>query len=154
MQITWKDLNKTVYINPKDLEKNRKWYNVDANWQVLWKLAVEIANKLMWKHKSHYCDFWDCWDFVVVQNAEKISVTWNKLQQKVYYKHSWYKGHLKMTTLEQLLVKFPERAIITAVKWMLPKNKLRASRLKRLKVFAWVSTKFDYLSPETLQING
>lgn len=106
------------------------------------RLAVEIAKKLQGKHRAYYCDFWDCGDYIVVTNVEKIVVTGNKMTDKIYYKHSGHKGHLKETKLSEIMEKHPERALQLAVKGMLPKNKLRAPRLKKLKLF--VGTEHPY----------
>lgn len=150
MDFTRNDLNRTVLVRPEWLEKNRKWYEIDATDKTLWKLAVIISNLLSWKEKVHNNEAWDAWDFVVVKNAAKIRVTWNKLEQKKYFRYSWYKWNVKETKLSELLETHPERAIWFAVNWMLPKNKLRDRRMKRLKVFWWASDKFNYLHPETI----
>ena len=107
----------------------------DAAGKTLGRLAVEISKKLIGKHKGFFCDFWDSGDYVVVINASKITVTGNKMKEKIYYRHSGWKGHLKETPLRMLMQKHPEHAIEFAVKGMLPKNKLRTARMKRLKVF-------------------
>lgn len=153
MEFTKTDLNKTVWVKEQDLEKGRKWNYVDAQGKVLWRLASQIANKLMWKDKAYYCDFWDTGDYVVVVNADKFVATWKKIQQKIYYRHTWYKGHLKQSTLGELLVKKPEKALWFAVRWMLPKNKLRDRRMKRLKLFVTSEHTFNNLSLQPLQIN-
>ena len=82
------DLNKTVYKKPDELQKTRKWYKVDATGKTLGKLAVTIADLIIGKNEPHYCDFWDCGGFVVVENADKIAVTGKKLSQKLYYSYS------------------------------------------------------------------
>lgn len=147
------DLNKTLWVRPEYLEKNRKWYIIDLKWVSWGRAAVEIAKLLIWKEKAYYNKFWDGWDFVIVINASKIKVTWNKLADKKYYTHSGHKWHLKEINLERLLVKKPEDVINFAVRWMLPKNTFRAKRLKRLKVFTWTTDQFDYLSPEQITID-
>ena len=153
MEFTKKDLNKTIWVKPEWLKNNREWYVVDASWKTLWRLAVEIAKKLQWKHKAHFSDSWDAWDFVVVTNAKKIKVTWNKLADKMYRTHSWYKWHLKEKTLGMVLENHADRVITHAVSWMLPKNKLRKSRLKRLKVFVENTDKYNDLNLKPLEIN-
>lgn len=150
MEFTKNNLNTTLNVKPEFLEKNRKWYEVDASWQTLWRLAVRISKKLTWKEKAHHNDFWDSGDFVVVKNASKIHVTWDKLSQKKYYRYSGYKWNLKTMNLQELLEKHPERAIWYAVRGMIPKNKLRDRRMKRLKIFAWESNKYNYLNPEKI----
>jgi len=148
--ITKQDLNKTVWVRPDYLKNNRKWYIVDAKWKTLGKLAVEIANLLTGKNKVHLCDFWDCGDNVIVENSWKVKVTGNKLAAKMYRSHSGYKGHLKEIPLWRMLATHPERVLEAAVKGMLPKNKLRAERLKRLKLFVWTTDKYNNLSPERI----
>ncbi len=151
-EITKEDLNKTVWVRPDYLQKDRKWIEIDATDVVLWKLAEKITRYLMWKDKSYYCDFWDCGDFVVVKNVEKMKITWNKLIQKMYFRYSWYKWNVKSMSLKDMMQKHPERVLYFAVRWMLPKNKLRARRLKRLKIFVWNNDKFDYYKPEKVSV--
>jgi len=152
--ITKQDLNKTVWVKPQYLKENRKWYVIDATGKTLGKLAVEVANLLTWKNKPYVCDFWDCGDYVIVENVEKIKVTGNKLKDKLYRTHSGYKWHLKEIPLERMLQKNPEKVIMLAVSWMLPKNKLRKERLKRLKLFKGLMKGYEHLSPERIEING
>ena len=153
MQFTKRDLNKTLFVKPEVLEKSRRWWVVDAKGKTLWRLAVEIAKRLIGKHKAAYSDHWDAGDFVVVVNADKIKVTWKKLDQKVYYRHSGYKGNLKEFTLRWMLQNRPEKVIWLAVRKMLPKNKLRDRRMKRLKIFVGSEHKFNHLPLEKLEIN-
>jgi len=151
MEFTQKDLNKTLWVKRADQEKNRKRYKVDATWLTLWRLAVDIANKLAWKDNAYLSDFWDGWAYVVVENAWKFIVKWNnKLSQKVYYSYSGYKGNLKSITLGELIKKDPTKALWFAVRWMLPKNKLRDSRMKRLKLEESTTTKYDNFKPVNL----
>lgn len=154
MQITSKDLNQTVWVKPDEIAKNRKWYKIDATGLTLWRLAVLIAKQLTGKTKAYYNDFWDAGDFVIVENADKIAVTGNKLAAKLYRTHSGYKGHLKEVSLETVLAKHPTRVIEHAVRGMLPKNRLRAPRMKRLKAIVGTTNKYDHLSPELLKLNG
>lgn len=150
MEFTKTDLNKTLRVKPTELEKNRKWYKVDAADKTLGRLAVDIANKLIGKGNPHLSDARDTGDFVVVDNVEKINVTGKKLLQKVYYSYSGYKGNVKSITLGELLKKNPSKALWFAVRGMLPKNKLRSSRMKRLKLNIWTSTQYDHFKPESL----
>lgn len=143
MEFTKTDLNKTLWVKKDYQEKNRVWFRVDATGKTLWRLAVDIANKLQWKGKSYYSDFRDAWDFVLVENADKIKVTGKKLEQKNYYRYSGHKWHVKSMTLAELLQKKPEKALWFAVRWMLPKNKLRAPRMKRLKLHVGTVDKYD-----------
>ncbi|WP_457677886.1 50S ribosomal protein L13 [Thermovibrio sp.] len=114
----------------------REWYLVDATGKTLGRLASEIAKLLMGKHKPTYTPHVDGGDFVVVINADKIHVTGKKLDKKVYYKHTLYPGGLKETPLRKMLQEKPEEVIRLAVRGMLPKNKLRDRRMKRLKVYS------------------
>lgn len=119
----------------KAKEVKREWWTIDAASLPLGKLAVVIADKLMGKSKVTYTPHIDNGDYVVVTNAKNIVVTGNKMLQKKYYRHSGYPGGLKELRLEEVIEKDPSRAIREAVKGMLPKNKLAAERLKRLRVF-------------------
>lgn len=119
----------------KTSEINREWWTIDAASMPLGKLAVVIADKLMGKSKVTYTPHIDNGDYVVVTNAKNVVVTGDKMVQKKYYRHSGYPGGLKELKLEEVLEKDPARAIREAVKGMLPKNKLAAERLKRLRVF-------------------
>ncbi len=118
----------------KDLQKN--WLLVDAEGQTLGRLASGIAKILQGKNKPGYMPHQDAGDYVVVINAKKIVVSGNKLQNKTYYKHTGYKGHLQERTLINMLETKPEWVLEEAIKGMLPKNKLRDLWLKKLKVFA------------------
>ena len=119
----------------KSSEIKREWWLVVASTMPLGKLAVVIADKLMGKSKVTYTPHIDNGDFVVVINAKNLVVTGDKMLQKKYYRHSGYAGGLKELRLEEVIEKDPSRAIVAAVKGMLPKNKLAAERLKRLRVF-------------------
>ena len=120
----------------KAKEISREWWLVDASSMPLGKLAVVIADKLMGKSKVTNTPHIDNGDYVVVINAKDVVVTGEKMTQKKYYRHSGYPGGLKELKLEEVIEKDPSRAIVSAVKGMLPKNKLAAERLKRLRVFA------------------
>ena len=109
---------------PKASEIERKWYVVDAENQVVGRLATRIASVLMGKDKPCYTDFLDTGDFVIVVNAEKVRLTGKKWTSKVYYSHSGYPGGLKESRAEELLSRHPERLLQLAVKGMLPKTKL------------------------------
>ena len=120
----------------KGSEVNRDWWLIDASTMPLGQLAVIIADKLMGKSKVTYTPHIDNGDYVVVINAKDIVVTGNKMTDKKYYRHSGYPGGLTELKLEEVLEKDPAMVITKAVKGMLPKNKLAADRLKRLRVFA------------------
>jgi len=119
----------------KASEINREWWLVDASTMPLGKLAVIIADKLMGKSKITYTPHIDNGDYVVVINAKNIVVTGDKMLQKKYYHHSGFPGGLRELRLEEVIEKDPSKAIEAAVKGMLPKNKLSAERMKRLRVF-------------------
>ena len=119
----------------KASEIQRDWWLVDASTLPLGKLAVIIADKLMGKSKVSYTPHIDNGDYVVVTNAKLIQVTGNKMTQKMYYRHSGFPGGLKELKLEEVIEKNPSVAIREAVKGMLPKNKLAADRLARLRIF-------------------
>jgi large subunit ribosomal protein L13 len=120
----------------KSSEIKRDWYLIDAKSLPLGKLAVVIADKLMGKSKVTYTPHIDNGDYVVVINAKDIVVTGNKMTDKMYYRHSGFPGGLTSLKLEEVIEKDPSYAIKEAVKGMLPKNKLAADRLARLRVFA------------------
>ncbi|MFZ2151032.1 MAG: 50S ribosomal protein L13 [Candidatus Absconditicoccaceae bacterium] len=146
-KFTKKDLNKTLRVKQELQQKYRKRHRVDADGKTLGRLAVDIANKLSGKGKVSYSDFWDGGDFVLVENVEKVSVTGKKLDEKIYYSYSGYKGNLKQITLKNLLIKNPAKALWFAVRGMIAKNKLRDSRMKRLKLVVGTTTKYDNFKP-------
>ncbi|MBR3368275.1 50S ribosomal protein L13 [Candidatus Saccharibacteria bacterium] len=119
----------------KSSEIKREWYLIDASSLPLGKLAVVIADKLMGKSKVTYTPHIDNGDYVVVINAKNLKVTGNKMTDKKYYRHSGFPGGLTELKLEEVIEKDPSVAIREAVKGMLPKNKLAAERLARLRVF-------------------
>lgn len=126
---------KTYSAKPTDV--TREWLLVDASEAPLGRLSTEIAQHLIGKKKPMFTKHIDCGDSVIVINASKLVVTGNnKLQDKIYYRHTHYPGGLKETTLQEQLDKDPTKVIVDAVRGMLPKNKLLTERLKRLKVYA------------------
>jgi large subunit ribosomal protein L13 len=136
----------------KEAEIDKKWYLVDAENKVLGRLASQIAMRLRGKHKPVFTPHADTGDFIVVINAEKVTMTGAKQDQKVYYRHSGYVGGLKEITAEKLLAKKPERVIRSAVKGMLPKNSLGRRQLKKLKIYAGSEHPHEAQKPETLEI--
>ena len=119
----------------KKSEISREWYLIDASILPLGKLAVVIADRLMGKSKVTYTPHTDNGDYVVVINAKNLKVTGNKMNDKMYYRHSGFPGGLKELTLKEIIEKDPSYVLREAVKGMLPKNKLAAGRLARLRVF-------------------
>ena len=136
----------------KEAEIDKKWYLVDAENKVLGRLASQIAMRLRGKHKPVFTPHADTGDFIVVINAEKVAMTGNKPDQKVYYRHSGYVGGIKEITAEKLLAKKPERVIRSAVKGMLPKNSLGRRQLKKLKIYAGPEHPHEAQTPEKLEI--
>ena len=139
---------------PKKGEIQKKWYLVDANGQILGRLASSVARVLMGKTKPVYAPHEDVGDFVVVVNAEKVAVTGKKRSQKVYRHHSGYPGGLKSVTLSDLQKKAPEKVILEAVSGMLPKNKLRQVYLKKLKVYSGSDHPHAAQRPEVLSVRS
>jgi large subunit ribosomal protein L13 len=121
--------------NPKKDDIEKKWWLVNADGKILGRLATEIAILLRGKNKPQFAAHVDTGDFVVVINAEKIRVTGNKMDDKIYYSHSQYPGGLKAQSLKDLLGKKPEEVIKKAVWGMIPKNKLGRAVYKKLKVY-------------------
>lgn len=124
---------KTYSTKAADIQ--RQWHVIDASGKVLGKLATQAATLLMGKHKPTFSPNLDTGDFVVIINAEKVQVSGGKEEKKVYYRHSGYPGGLKSVSLEEMMQADPTRVIEKAVKGMLPTNRLRAVRLKKLKVY-------------------
>jgi len=121
---------------PKQDDIERQWWVVDATDQTLGRLATQIATVLKGKHKPEYAPNADVGDHVIVLNCEKIHVTGRRLDQKLYYRHSQYPGGLKSVTLREQLEKHPERVIESAVRGMLPRNRLGRQMIKKMKVYA------------------
>lgn len=119
----------------KSSEINRTWWTIDASTIPLGKLAVIVADKLIGKSKVGYTPHIDNGDYVIVTNAKNIIVTGKKLTDKHYYRHSGFPGSLTDLTLAEIIAKDPREAVRHAVAGMLPKNKLQAERLKRLRIF-------------------
>jgi large subunit ribosomal protein L13 len=138
--------------SPKASEIEHKWFVVDAENKVLGRLASEIAHILRGKHKPTFAPHMDVGDFVVVVNAEKVRLTGRKTEYKTYFRHSGYPGGQKFTTVAEMLEKFPERVIVSAVKGMLPSNKLANKQIKKLKVYAGEDHPHESQSPEVLEI--
>ena len=136
----------------KKMEK--EWFVIDAEGQILGRLASNIAKILMGKHKPTYTPNIDTGDYVIVVNAEKIKVTGKKLTDKIYYRHSGYLGGLKEETLMSLLNRKPEKVIELAVKGMLPKNKLGRKMIKKLKVYRGPDHPHQAQKPKILKIEG
>ena len=141
---------KTYVATPQDRERN--WLLVDAEGQTLGRLATRIADALRGKRKPTFTPHIDVGDFVVVVNAEKISVTGSKRTEKLYHRHSGYPGGLRSRTLTEMLEKRPEEVIRLAVKGMLPKNRLGRKQLTKLKVYAGPEHPHAAQKPQKLEI--
>jgi large subunit ribosomal protein L13 len=144
--------NKTTWVNPKTVE--RRWWIVDADGKVLGRLASEIARILMGKHKPQWQPNLDIGDFVIVVNAEKVRLTGKKLDQKFHYRHSGRLGNLKAYSYRWMLEHRPERVIELAVSKMLPKNRLRARMLKRLRVYCGPNHPHQAQKPQPLSFTS
>jgi large subunit ribosomal protein L13 len=141
---------KTVFLNAETAK--RDWVLVDATDKTLGRLATQIARVLRGKHKPEFTPNCDTGDYVVVINAEKVRVTGNKLQGKIYWRHTEYPGGIKSDTLSEMLDKHPERVIEKAVKGMLPKGPLGYAQFRKLKVYAGEQHPHAAQQPKTLQV--
>ncbi len=141
---------KTFSAKPETVK--RDWFIIDAENKVLGRLAAEVARRLRGKHKPEYTPHVDTGDYIVIINAEKIAVTGNKEQGKIYHHHTGYPGGLKSLTLEKLREKAPERIIEKAVKGMLPRNPLGRAMFSKLKVFAGSEHAHTAQQPQVLEI--
>ncbi len=139
-------------FSAKAHEVTRDWFVIDAEGKTLGRLATEIARRLRGKHKPVFTTHVDTGDYIVVINAEKIKVTGNKMQDKIYHHHTGYIGNLKSIPLAKLLEKHPERVIENAVKGMLPKNPLGRAMFKKLKVYAGAEHPHAAQQPQPLEI--
>ncbi len=141
---------KTFVAKPAEVQ--RKWYVVDAEGKTLGRLASEIAKILRGKHKPIYTPHVDTGDYVIVVNAEKIHVTGNKRQDKMYRWHTGYMGGLKERNFQEMITRQPEKVMMQAVKGMLPKNSLGRQMLKKLRVFAGPEHTHSAQQPEALDL--
>ena len=144
-------MQKSYY--PKASEIGSQWHLVDASGQNLGRLATRIAGVLLGKHRPNYTPGVDLGDFVIVTNCEKVTVTGNKLTEKIYRRHSGYPGGLKETSLRRMLRTHPERVIESAVRGMLPHNKMGRQLIKKLKVYAGPAHPHGPQKPEPLAWN-
>ena len=131
---------------------NKDWYIVDAEKAVLGRLASKVATMLKGKHKPSYTPHEDNGDYVVVINAKNLNVTGNKMEDKVYYKHTGYVGNMKKPNLSAVMDKDPSFVIMNAVKGMLPKNPLGRSMIKKLKIYNDANHGHHAQKPKKLEI--
>ncbi len=139
-------------VSAKPAEVRRDWYIIDAEGKTLGRMASEIARRLKGKHKPIYTPHVDTGDYIVVVNAEKLRVTGNKLEDKMYHHHTGYVGNLKSISLGKLLEKAPERVLQNAVKGMLPRNPLGRAMFRKLKVYAGPEHPHQAQQPKPLDI--
>ena len=138
---------------PKGSEVSRRWFVVDAQDQVLGRLASHVANLLAGKLKPTWVPFMDMGDHVIIINAEKVKLTGKKLEQKMYYRYSGYPGGMKSVSAQDLKAKRPDRMVEIAIKGMLPKNKLGRAMASKLKVYAGATHPHTAQQPEVSVIN-
>jgi len=143
---------KTYSAKPTDVV--RAWYVLDASEAPMGRIATKAATLLTGKEKPMFTQHIDTGDFVVIVNADKLVVTGNKLEDKMYYHHSHYPGGLKEATLKEKMEKDPTHALEHAIRGMLPVNKLRDGRLMRLKVYAGAEHKHEAQKPQAISMKG
>jgi len=142
----------TYVPSGKNLEQSRKWHIIDANGQTVGRLATEAARLLMGKNKPTYTPYIDVGDHVIVINAEKVVFTGNKWQDKVYRHHTGWPGGLKEVTARKQLQQHPERILESAIRGMLPKNKLGRKMGKKLKVYVGTDHPHQAQQPEAFEV--
>lgn len=143
---------KTVSANKATV--NKEWVVVDAEGQILGRLASKVAKIIRGKHKVEYTSHVDCGDNVIVINAEKVVLTGKKLTDKQYVRHSGYPGGQRFQTPDEILKKYPERLVEKAVKGMLPKNRLGSALFNNLKVVVGPNHKFEAQKPKVIDLNS
>lgn len=136
----------------KPAEVKRDWYVVDAEGKTLGRLATEIALRLRGKHKAEYTPHVDTGDYIIVINAEKVTVTGNKAKGKIYYHHTGFVGGIKAISFEDLIKRAPERVIEKAVNGMLPRGPLGRAMYRKLKVYAGTEHQHSAQQPQVLDI--
>ncbi|MFC7678121.1 50S ribosomal protein L13 [Paenibacillus sp. GCM10028914] len=144
---------RTTYM-AKPNEVERSWYIVDAEGKTLGRLASEVAALIRGKHKPQFTPHVDTGDFVIVINSEKIALTGKKMTDKKYYRHSMHPGGLKVTVAEDMIKKFPERVIESAVHGMLPKTRMGEKMKLRLKAYAGTAHPHEAQKPEVYELRG
>jgi large subunit ribosomal protein L13 len=141
---------KTISMNKETAENH--WYVIDAEGKTLGRMAAEIAHRLRGKHKPEYTPHVDTGDYIVVVNAEKVSVTGKKTTDKLYHRHSGYPGGLKTRTFNEMVEKAPEDIITLAVKGMMPRTPLGRAMLRKLKVYAGTEHPHGAQNPAELNL--
>jgi len=143
---------KTYMAKPREVA--REWYVIDADGQPLGRLASEVARILRGKHKPQFTPHVDTGDFVVIVNAEKVILTGGKVDKKEYQTYSGYPGGLKSIPYRKLLAEKPERAVLKAVKGMLPHNRLGRQQIKKLKVYRGPDHPHEAQQPKKWEVQG
>ena len=144
--------NKTYVAKAEEARAGQKWFVVDAEGETLGRLATKIARVIIGKHKPMYTPNVDCGDFVIVLNAKKLTVTGNRMTEKMYYRHSLYAGGFKEAPLNEVLDKNPERVIKQAVWGMIPHTKLAKKMIKKLKVYGGAEHEHAAQHPEAMAL--
>ena len=139
------------YMQKKETVE-RKWYVIDATDMTLGRLASRVATILRGKNKATYTPHIDCGDYVIIINAEKVKLTGNKLNDKVYYSHSRYAGGLRERTAKEMIERYPEEMVEKAIKGMLPKNRLGRAMFKKLFVYKGENHPHMAQKPEVLDL--
>ncbi len=136
----------------KKINDDKKWYLIDAEDVVLGRLATEVASILRGKHKPTFTPHVDTGDYVIIINAEKVRLTGNKLEDKIYYNYSGYQGGLRKRTAKEMVEKYPIEMVERAIKGMLPKNRLGRAMFKKVFVYEGSTHKHESQKPEILKI--
>ena len=139
------------YMQKKETVE-RKWYVIDAEGKSLGRVATLAATYLRGKHKPTYTPHIDCGDYIIIVNAQKVNLTGNKLNDKMYYNHSQYQGGLRERNAKIMIEKYPEEMVERAVKGMLPHNRLGRQMYKKLFVYAGSEHKHEAQKPEVLEV--
>jgi len=142
---------KTIFLKAQDII--RKWYLIDADGETLGRIAEKAVELIRGKHKPEFAPNLEMGDYVIITNAEKIKVSGNKMQDKIYYSHSGYPGGIKSESLEKILVRKPVFPLEHAIKGMLPKNKLGRKLFKNVKVYVGSEHPHAAQQPEKIEIN-
>ncbi|MGP1924048.1 MAG: 50S ribosomal protein L13 [Arsenophonus sp. NEOnobi-MAG3] len=141
---------KTFTAKPETVKHD--WYVVDADGKILGRLATEVAHRLRGKHKAEYTPHVDTGDYIIVINAEKVAVTGNKYEEKIYYRHTGYIGGIKQATFKEMIARHPERVIEIAVKGMLPRGPLGREMYRKMKVYGGSDHNHSAQQPQVLDI--
>lgn len=143
---------KTIVPKKEEQDKNKKWYVIDLEGKTLGRASTKIANILRGKDKPIFSPHVDCGDYVIILNAQKVHLTGNKMENKMYYRHSGYPSGLKTKNARDMIESKPEDVIRKAVYGMLPKNKLRRRIIEKLFIYADGTHKHEAQKPETIVI--